>query len=88
MTPQFGARAFRLRIDEWLWKGLNLVNHNQMVNMEMRKMGMVFRLAADVLAMVVVSGHERKIRSYMAAGMCRDDAEQQVSVDNECYIHA
>lgn len=57
--------------------------------METRNMAMVFRLAAGVLAMVVVSGHERKIRSYMASGMCREDAEQQVSVDqNECYIHA
>ena len=57
--------------------------------METRNMAMVFRLAAGVLAMVAVSGHERKIRSYMASGMCREDAEQRVSVDqNECYIHA
>lgn len=57
--------------------------------MEARKMGIVFRFATDVLAKVALSGHERKVRSYMALGMTRDDAEHQVSMDdNACYIHA
>ena len=57
--------------------------------MEARKMGMVFRVASDVLSVIAISGHERKVRSYMATGMSRSDAEHQVSVDdNECYIHA
>lgn len=57
--------------------------------MEARKMGMVFRLASDVLSVITISGHERKVRAYMADGMSRGDAEHQVSMDdNECYIHA
>lgn len=57
--------------------------------MEARKMGMVFQFASDVLSVIAISGHERKVRAYMASGMSRGDAEHQVSVDyNECYIHA
>lgn len=60
-----------------------------MVVMEMRKMGVVFRVAGCVLASLYVSGHERKIRGYMSLGMCRREAEHRVSMDeNECYIHA
>ena len=57
--------------------------------MEARKMGMVFRFVSDALSVVAISGHERKVRAYMASGMSRGDAEHQVSMDdNECYIHA
>lgn len=58
-------------------------------DMETQKMGMVFRFVSDVLSVITISGHERKVRAYMADGMSRCDAEYQVSIDdNECYIHA